>query len=46
VAVRTAGTSGPPGLNRPDGPRGAACVQAWLAYEKEGKPESPWDQAR
>jgi hypothetical protein len=36
----------PPRFNRPDGPTGADCVQAWLAYEKEGKPESPWDQAR
>lgn len=36
----------PPRLNRPDGPSGAECVQAWLAWEKEGKPKSPWDHAR
>lgn len=36
----------PPGYNPPPGSRAAECVQAWLAYEKEGKPESPWDQER
>jgi hypothetical protein len=36
----------PPGLNRPDGPTGADCVQAWLAHEKQGKPESPWGEER
>ena len=36
----------PPGLNRPDGPSGADCVQAWLAHENEGKPESPWAPRR
>jgi hypothetical protein len=35
----------PPGFNPPDGPSGAECVQAWLAYEKEQKklPESDGD---
>lgn len=33
----------PPGLNRPDGPRGADCVQAWLAYEKKEKPPAQSD---
>lgn len=36
----------PPGLNRPDGPSGAEGVQAWLAYEKAGKSETPWDSGR
>ena len=33
----------PPVLNRPDGPTGADCVQAWLAWQKEGKPGPPWE---
>jgi hypothetical protein len=32
---------GPPGFLRPYGSAGAKCVQAWLAWDKEQKPEAP-----